>query len=193
MSAWIVGSDHLDLLLTAAMAWHLLDPDRADETGRMLWRENLNSLAHRYPGDRDGQRPGPIGLRDRHVDTYRLRPYPGRVDPQVVEPAAASLAYQSCEHPGWTASEACAFTTRLKAEAQARTDAYIAEHGPVDLRLQPTGDRGWYVMTDMQGQRHIRCGDGWNVPDRDVLRRAAALRTPPEPPATPSQSASRTD
>lgn len=40
MSAWIVTRDHLDLLLTAALAWHLTPAERADKTGRLLWKEN---------------------------------------------------------------------------------------------------------------------------------------------------------
>jgi hypothetical protein len=62
MSAWIVSSDHLDLLLTAALAWDLTIPEHADETGRMLWKENLASAAHRYPTDRDRDRPRPARL-----------------------------------------------------------------------------------------------------------------------------------
>ena len=119
MSAWIVSHDHLDLLLTAAVAWEITPPGEADETGRMLWKENLASGAYRYPRDRDGDRPGPIDFRDRHVDTYRFQPYPGPVDPEVVATAAASLACQSREHPGWTYSTACRWTTRLHEPATA--------------------------------------------------------------------------
>lgn len=186
MSAWIIGSDHLDLLLTAALSWDLLNPDDADETGRMLWRENLASVAYRYPGDADGDRPGPIDFTDRDVDTYRFQLYPGPVDPEVVKPAATSLAYQSCEHPGWPSSPACAFVTRLEAEAGDRATAYAAEHGPVDLTLLQRGDRGWYVMVDLQGHRQNVCGDGWHVPDRDVFTRAAALRIPLKRSHTPT-------
>ena len=114
MSAWIVSRDHIDLLLTAALAWQITAPGEADQTGRMLWKENLTSVAHRYPHDRDGARPGPTDFRDRHVDTYRFQPYPGPVDPEVVAAAAASLAYQSCEHPGWTSSTAYRWTTHLR-------------------------------------------------------------------------------
>ncbi len=41
MSAWIVSRDHLDLLLTAAQAWGITNAEHADDTGRMLWNENL--------------------------------------------------------------------------------------------------------------------------------------------------------
>ena len=179
MSAWIVSHDHLDLLLTAAQAWGFSDADDADETGRMLWKENLASVAFRYPGDRDGHRPGPDGFRDRHVSTYHFRPYPGRVDPEIVAEAAVSLSYQSCEHPGWADSDARLWVTALREQAVTRTPDYLAEHGPVDPRRQASGDYGWYVLVDLDGQRHIRCGDGWHVPDRGVFTRAAKLRTAP--------------
>ncbi|GAA2470932.1 hypothetical protein [Winogradskya humida] len=177
MSAWIVSRDHLDLLLTAALAWEITPPGEADKTGRMLWRENLASVAYRYPYDRDGDRPGPIDFRDRHVDTYRFRPYPGRVDPDVVAAAADSLVCQSCEHPGWSTSTACRWTTRLREQATARVAAYLDEHGPVDPQRQTRGEQGWYVVVDQDGREHVRCGDGWSVPDRGVFTRAVELRT----------------
>lgn len=181
MSAWIVSRDHLDLLLTAAVAWDLTAAEQADETGRMLWKENLASVAYLYPADRDGDRPGPLGFRDRDVDTYRFRCYPGRVDPEVVATAAASLAYQSCEHPGWKASTARQWVTRLHEHASTRIAAYLAEYGPVDPERQAPGEHGWYVLVDQNGNRHNTSGDGWTVPDRGVFTRAAALRTTPPP------------
>jgi hypothetical protein len=183
LSAWIVSRDHLDLLLTAALAWKLAIPEQADQIGWMLWKENLASVAYRYPSDRDGDRPGPHDFRDRDVDTYRFRPYPGRVDPEVVVAAAASLAYQSCEHPDWAASAACRWVTRLHEAANARIPAYLAEHGPVDPNRQARGEHGWYVLVDRNHKRHVRSGDGWAVPDRGVFTRAAALRTTPTQPS----------
>lgn len=177
MSAWIVSRDHLDLLLTAALAWELTTPELANEDGRMVWRENLASVAYRYPSDRDGDRPGPVDFRDGDVDTYRFRSYPGRVDPEVVATAAASLIYQSCEHPGWAASTARTWAARLHELANARIPGYLADHGPVDPKLQAPGEDGWYVLVDQSGRQHIRSGDGWHVPDREVFTRAAALRT----------------
>ncbi|MEU8664688.1 hypothetical protein [Actinoplanes philippinensis] len=181
MSAWIVDRDHLDLLLTAAVQWNLITADQADDTGRMLWKENLASVAYRYPRDRDGGRPGPHGFRDRDVDTYRYRPYPGRIDPEVIEAAAGSLWYQSCEHPGWHDSAAAQWVNRLLQLAAGRIPAYLAEHGPVDPRRQAPGETGWYVLVDLAGKRQTRSADGWSVPDRDVLHRAAALRTGAQP------------
>lgn len=183
MSAWIVNRDHLDLLLTAAVEWKLITAEQADQTGRMLWKENLASVAHRYPNDRDGGRPGPCDSRDGDVDVdaYQYRPYPGRIDPEVVTMAAASLAYQSCEHSGWSTSTACQWVTGLRARADDETAAYIAVYGPVDLNLQQRGDHSWYKLPDGNGNYVIRCGDAWSVPDRDVFNRAAALRTGTKP------------
>jgi hypothetical protein len=181
MSAWIVNRDHLDLLLTAALAWNLITGEQADATGRLLWKANLASVAYRYPADRDGRRPSPDGLRDRDVNTYRLRPYPGRVDPEVVVAAANSLVYQSCDYPGWAASDACHWVTRLREQAQARVAAYRAAHGPVDPTRQAPDEHGWYVLIDRNGERTTMSRDGWFVPSREVFTRAAALRTPPAP------------
>ena len=155
MSAWIVSRDHLDLLLTAAVAWELAAPDDTDRLGRMLWTQNLASVAYRYPADRDGDSPSDV--RDRRAATYRFRRYPGRIDPQVVATAADSFTYQSCEHPGWVASPARDWVARLHADATARIPAYLAEHGPVDPRRQARDERGWYVLIDEHHTERLRC------------------------------------
>jgi len=180
MSAWIVSRDHLDLLISAGIAWNLTTADHADEIGRTLWRENLASVAYRYPDDRDGTRPAPADFRDRDVDSYRFRPYPGRIDPEVVTAAAASLDYQSCEHPDWPDSTACRWVHELHAAATVRIPAYLAEYGPIDPSRQGGRERGWYVVIDQAGQRRIRSSDGWSVPDRGVFERAAPLRVKPQ-------------
>ena len=54
MSAWIVSKDHIDLLVTAALAWEQAVPEQADHIGQMLWRENLESITYCYPDDPDG-------------------------------------------------------------------------------------------------------------------------------------------
>ncbi|MDP9792586.1 hypothetical protein J2S43_001098 [Catenuloplanes nepalensis] len=182
MSAWIVSRDHLDLLLSAALAWELTVPEQADATGRTLWKENLVSVAYRYPADRDGTRPGPADFRDHHVNTYRFARYPGRADPEVVAAAAASLAYQSCEHPEWPESAACRWVTNLREQASQRVPAYVAAHGPVDPTRQKTGEHGWHMLIDLDKTRHVHSVDGWAVPDRNVFIRAAELRTPPTKP-----------
>lgn len=185
----MVSRDHIDLLVTAAAAWNLLDidpdvdleadpdVDRADDVGRLMWRGNLAGVAYRYPADRDTGRPGPVPFRDSDVDEYRFRPYPGRVDPDVVGAAARSLAYQSEAHPGWVDSGACRWVIRLQVEAATRACAYAAEHGQVDLDLQPPGEASWHVFT-VDGRQAVYSIDGWMVAGRDVFIRAAAVRRP---------------
>jgi hypothetical protein len=69
--------------------------------------------------------------------------------------------------------------TRLHEQANACIPAYVAEYGLVDPNRQAPGEHGWYVLIDLDRKRHVRSGDGWAVPDRDVFTRAAALRTAP--------------
>lgn len=126
MSAWIVSDRHIDYLVTAIvhaeLAPHRLDtstdpPVRVsltpDEIGRMLWRECLESVACRYPDDKDGDRPGPAGFRDSDVGTYTWHETPvltgGDLDKTV-----GCYQYQSCEHPGWETSQARFVTNQLR-------------------------------------------------------------------------------
>jgi hypothetical protein len=177
VSAWIVHRHQLDLLLTAAIAWQIVDADSADNTGRTLWAENLASVAYLYPHSRDGVRPGPDDFRDHDVTAYTFRSYPGRVDPDVVLSAAESLTCQSSQHPGWASSAARTWVDRLAAEADRRSPAYATEHGTVDRHSPPARAQGWYEVFTGDGRPELRCTDGWAVRDRDVFIHATAART----------------
>lgn len=118
MSAWIVSKTHIDALVHAGIDAEMVRPDEADEFGRMLWRENLASVAHRYPYDKDGERPGPISFRDADVDTYTFEyldggPGASRKAPGVVYMAAACYDYQTCKHPEYDGSKAELFARAL--------------------------------------------------------------------------------
>lgn len=104
MSAWIVGKLHIDYLVTAVIHAELtcMNPD---EIGRMLWRENLASVAYRYPGDDDGDRPGPADFGDSDVDTYTWTETP-LLEGGALGKTIGCYDYQSCEHPGYEESEA---------------------------------------------------------------------------------------
>lgn len=97
--------------------------------GQILVDENVASVSYRYstPGrtgyygpdaaaemedDADEYLPGPL-------DRYYLGPYVYAEPRETMTPSAVfslidRLDYQSCEHPGWRASEAFAFLTALR-------------------------------------------------------------------------------
>lgn len=104
MSAWIVDRAHIDVLVQALTTEAGMAQGTADEIGRTLWRENLRSVAHRYPGDEDGQRPGPLDFKDSDVDTYIYREPSVTIPEAGVVHAVQCYVYQSCEHQGWEGS-----------------------------------------------------------------------------------------
>jgi hypothetical protein len=72
VSAWIVARAHIDVLVQGLCEGeHVMHLD-PDEVGRVLWRECLLSVAHRYPDAGDGDHPGPLDFRDNDsdVDTH---------------------------------------------------------------------------------------------------------------------------
>lgn len=78
-------------------------PEEADRIGQMLMRENRLSVNHRYAENE---------VEDLY--TYGRPAIAGSVDPVVILKAIACFEYQSCEHPGWEASEAYAFCQALR-------------------------------------------------------------------------------
>ncbi len=91
MSAFIVDKEHIDRIVSAAVASDAISAAAANAAGRMLWRENLLSVAHRYPYDTgNGDRPGPCDFKDSDVDTYVWQPtdiLTGNAAPQDAWPA----------------------------------------------------------------------------------------------------------
>lgn len=119
MSAWIVSLDHVDLLVSAVREMtgnartvtfegeRVSIPASDDDLGRLLWQENLDSVAYRYPGDEDGEWPGPVGLTRAHVEAYTHVPVDlTGIPPHVIRNAKESYIYQACEHPAWGTSQA---------------------------------------------------------------------------------------
>ncbi|MGW4527793.1 hypothetical protein [Amycolatopsis sp. NPDC004378] len=97
MSAWIVASGHIDVLVHALAQYEVVAPDLGAEgfreLGQKLWQENHTSVNYRY----DENTPTP---------RYQLRTTEATLDPVVVLKALRCFDYQSCEHPGWTDSDA---------------------------------------------------------------------------------------
>lgn len=113
MSAWIVSRAHIDVLVQALCEGEYVTDRSPDEVGRELWRENLASVAYRYPNDGNGGRPGPMEFRDSDVDTYTYRRPSVRIEPSAVLSATGCYDYQSCEHPGWESSVSRVWVTMM--------------------------------------------------------------------------------
>jgi hypothetical protein len=113
VSAWIVDRAHIDVLVQGLAESETVTDVDPDTLGQKLWRENLVSVAYRYPGDGDGERPGPMDFRDADVDEYVYRRPGVKIEPGQLMTAIACYAYQSCEHPDWVGSEVEQWTSRL--------------------------------------------------------------------------------
>lgn len=126
MSAFVVTRAHIDALVTAAVfgvvecrlidGFHSpyfqgspLGVAKVHILGERLWRENVISVRHRYPGDRslDVEYFYTFPTKDSSFNPPALRP--------VVEvlKLIECYMYQSSEHEGWMLSEARAFCLDL--------------------------------------------------------------------------------
>lgn len=129
MSAFFVGVDHVNAMLTAARAldfyvaapgseeWRpaLADDPIWTEIGRHLLKENMLSLAARYPDDWEELMPKGFTL-----DSYRFEEDLHWLTRYRLCDAAeliSSFEYQSCEHAGWRMSWTREFCGRLVREA----------------------------------------------------------------------------
>lgn len=135
MSAFIVGKDHIDAMVTLSlyaptygpMHWYVglgQDPrpgatspathEQADEIGRMLWAENVRSVQGRYPDTVEGGvYPGPNDFSAAEVFAYRWQ-RTETLSPVEGLSIIGCYEYQSCEHDEWHTSEAYAFCDALR-------------------------------------------------------------------------------
>lgn len=133
MSAFEVSTDHIDVLLTAGLylpwrcggdvRWMAANPcaetlverqlneGNAGSVGAMLLAENRVSVNSRY-------------CEDEWEQPYIYVPIPGKPLLVIVLKAIACYEYQSCEHPGWEASEARAFCDALRRHVIASLPGY---------------------------------------------------------------------
>lgn len=179
MSMFIVGKDHIDLMITAALAWGLAAPERADAIGRMLWAENLASAKYRYPNSRDGERPGPIEFRDSDVDTYTFEPIHGLVDPQVVAQACACYDDQASQHQGWATSGARTWSGALHVVADQRLPEFEQRYGAMTeqaVRALSPGQRDWTLIFILGEPVQVSCSGAWSVTDRELFLRVEQQR-----------------
>jgi hypothetical protein len=131
MSAWLVSKKHIDALVYArslcrsdfggTLADGLLPDVSDDDLGRLLWRENMRSLAARY--------------RDR-PDAALLASYsyaePGPLPVVALIKASHCYEYQSCEHPGWKTSKARRFSRELVLSLAHKLPGYDAAPWGID-------------------------------------------------------------
>jgi hypothetical protein len=146
MSAWIVSRAHIDALVLAGVQWGTIadpTPEKLTELGRMLWAENLTSVAYRYPNDTgNGDRPGPINFRDNDVKTYTAP------TAELLLLSAAGIVnaidcydYQSCEHPQWRDPDnpAASYTRTLRKTVLATFPPNSLQTGYDGIKLYPPG------------------------------------------------------
>jgi hypothetical protein len=109
MSAFIVSRQHIQYLVYALGKYELLE-ESPEATGQRLWDENIRSVMHRYPDEPVEDLPGPIG------ETYEYKdvPYTAVLSVAQVVNACRCYSYQSCEHPEWEHSYACALIETLE-------------------------------------------------------------------------------
>jgi hypothetical protein len=120
MSAYICNPEHLGILAAYAVLndcavheWqhtrkNTLEAkiDTAQRVAKGLARENIRSVATRYPNDVDGSRPGP-GLKDAEIEeaaaiyAAHFVVHPQRLKPIQILKLSRSLDYQSCETDDW--------------------------------------------------------------------------------------------
>lgn len=116
MSAFVVGHDHIDALLTFAISsrvsyWvdetqsrTVITTTNAEDIGKILLRENELSVGTRYNETDPDNMPGCIG---QNSANYRYRHFMGATsDAMAILKACNCFAYQACEHPEWEDSDA---------------------------------------------------------------------------------------
>ncbi len=146
MSAFVVHPVHIDLLISTAIhgpsdppvpgaiGWQQpylhellgqdarLSVDHADQAGAELLRECIASVSFRYPDLCASGLPGQIPTPD--PEQYEWTDL-GRIATAVEAcKAIACYEYQSCVHPGWSASGAASFCADLRANLTAAMSGY---------------------------------------------------------------------
>ena len=77
-----------------------------------LARQNIASLAARYPNDKSGSRPGPCGMTDDVYESecakyaYEYMAHPTGLKALDIISMCKCYEYQACESDDWTASQA---------------------------------------------------------------------------------------
>jgi len=115
MSAFVVSRPHIAALVEALYRYEVY-PDGLDATalGQLLWEENITSVLARYRDCTRDDMPGPC----EEDFVFVWVPNPARSafvrQPWNVLGLVRCYEYQSCEHDGWLASDACQLLDALQ-------------------------------------------------------------------------------
>ena len=119
MSAFVCMPEHIGLL-AAALTWFGRTAGDPRVHAEFLARENITSVAYRYPADKgDGDRPGPNLTDEQLVEAARLyaahyvQHFPTWLNAADLSSMVRCYEYQSCEHPGWRDSVAMMLIAKL--------------------------------------------------------------------------------
>lgn len=119
MSAFVCSPAHIGLL-AVALARNYTTLENADLLAARLMRENITSVAYRYPSDKgNGDRPGWSLPDDALIEAAVLyarhytEHWPDEVSPIDLHNMARCYGYQSCEHPDWRESIAYQLVSRI--------------------------------------------------------------------------------
>jgi hypothetical protein len=121
MSAYIVGKPHIDAMVRLAVRHQVRWYDgkqfhdarvEMDSLGQKLVDQNVKSVEYRYQDSELTKLPGPTN--SSWLIPYNYNPFGGRI-PTPLEglKIVSCYEYQSCEDPGWEASEARSFCQAL--------------------------------------------------------------------------------
>ena len=130
MSAFVMNPEEIGLIAAYATVNKVKRPNDpepevlAAALAEGLAKENIKSVAYRYPDDADGERPGPCLFDAQIIKASQLYAVHFIKDPVGLQGLAndfqvlaviKSYNHQSCEHEEWEGSKAALLTARLEA------------------------------------------------------------------------------
>lgn len=146
MSAYICNPEHFGILAAFAVQhdctireWglHFSKIAAAQHVAKGLARENIRSVAHRYPDSVSGGRPGPC-LKDEEIEEAAaiyaafFLTNPQGVAPIQIIKLCNSLDYQSCETDDWKGTLAWRQNEWIKDAAIRRLNGYEGAYWSFD-------------------------------------------------------------